>query len=248
MAASMRSELAAGILTQEQLSDTLSDYILRDEHGSYWALAPRSQQWYRHGLEGWIAAVSTPTRFEGLSSLGVWEPRSETEAVKAKTEIEGKTASNVHEFMKNIIEDVHRSYVRGLITSVTAHALISDVFLMDKGNRFWTLGFHSKNWYFFEAEQWHKSDAPPALDTLMDTHAQEPSGDLDQAIINFLVAMAGNPPEPITDKWDPPDHFPEPVFQCPSCSRTDVGLHTQCKFCNSEIPESTKVLGKITRF
>lgn len=248
MAASMRSELAAGILTQEQLSDTLADFILRDEQGTYWALAPRSQQWYRHGSEGWATAVSAPSSFEGPASLSIWAPKIDPEDTTAKTESDGKTASNAHEFLQNMIADIEKSYESGKITSVTAKALISDVFLMDKQNRFWTLGFRSKNWYFFEMEQWHKADAPPALDTLMDTKTPEDQDQLDQMIINFLVAMAGNPPEPVAAGWDPPDHFPEPVLQCPSCSRVDVGQHTQCKFCNSEIPATAKVIEKTTKF
>ncbi len=248
MAGSIQSELAAGVPTLEQLSDTLSEFILRDDQGVYWSLAPRSQQWYRHGPGGWTAAVSPPSTFEGPSTLAVWAPKVEKVDGAVKTEVDGKTAANAHAFMENMIADIFGSYERGLITSITASALVSEVFLMDKENRFWTVGFRSKGWYFFEAEKWHKAESPPALDTLVDTKSAENPEEHDQTIINFLVAMAGNPPEPIAEQWDPPDHFPEPVLQCPSCTRVDVGLHSQCKFCNSEIPVTANVSEKTTKF
>jgi len=248
MAENIRSELAAGILTLEQLSDTLSEYILRDDQGIYWSLAPRSQQWYRHGPEGWTAAVSSPSTFEGPSPLAVWAPKVEMVEGTVKTEVDGKTAANAHEFMENMIADIYRSYERGLITSITASALVSEVFLMDKENHFWTVGFRSKDWYFFEAEKWHKAEDPPALDTLVDTQSAENPEQNDQTIINFLVAMEGNPPEPIAENWEPPDLLPEPVLQCPTCARVDVGLHSQCKFCNSEIPVIARVSEKTTKF
>jgi hypothetical protein len=248
MAANMRSELAAGILNQEQLSDTLADFILRDEQGAYWALAPRSQQWYRHSPEGWTAAVSAPASFEGPASLGVWAPRIEPEDATARTELDGKTASNALEFIQNLVKDVNRSYERGLLTSLTANALVADVFLMDVQNRFWTVGFHTTAWYYFELEQWHKADEPPANDALMDTKSPANQEQFDQQVINFLVAMAGTPPEAIAEDWEPPVHFPEPVVKCTSCSRVDVGNHTHCKFCNSELPETSMVVEKTTKF
>lgn len=248
MAANIRSELAAGIMTQEQLADLLTSFVLRDDQAAYWALAPRSQQWYRHGPEGWTAAVSVPNSFEGPHSLGIWAPRVEPDDATAKTEIDGKTASNALEFVENLVQDVNRSYQRGLLTSLAANALVVEVFLLDVQNRFWTVGFHSNHWYYFELEQWHKAEAPPGIDTLMDTENPPNQEQFDQQVINFLVAMAGTPPEAIAEEWDPPGHFPEPVVTCPSCTRVDVGTHTQCKFCNSEIPETSKVVEKATKF
>jgi hypothetical protein len=248
IAAGIRNDLAAGIFNQDQLSAALLDFILRDEQGNYWALAPRSQQWYRHGADGWSTVASAPSSFEGLSSLRAWPSSEAPSGPPEIAKSEGKSASSATDFMEQMFDNVQQSYKQGHITSVAAKALLSDIFLMDKQNRFWTLGFHSKNWYFFETERWHQAGAAPDPNELMDTVSSAYQEQVDQMAINFLVAMAGNPPEPIAAEWGPPGTFPEPVLQCPNCSRVDVGHHTQCKFCNSEIPQAVPTPEKLTKF
>lgn len=248
IAVGLRNDLAAGIFNQDQLSAVLLEFIFRDEQGFYWALAPRNQQWYRHNADGWSTAISVPSSFEGLSNLRAWSASEGTSGPPEIPKSEGKSASSASDFMVQMFEGVQVSYRQGHITSVAAQALLSDIFLMDKQSRFWTLGFRSKKWYFFEAERWHQASAAPDPSELMDTDSSAHQEQISQMVINFLVAMAGNPPEPIAAEWDPPGHFPEPVLVCPNCSRVDVGLHTQCKFCNSELPQMVTTPEKTTKF
>jgi hypothetical protein len=248
MAEAVASEIAAGVITMEQLSDTLSQFMFRDTAGSYWSTTPGDQKWYRFSSDLWEAAESSPATLEGLASMAMWAPSISETSASAKTEFDAKRDASVHEFIRNMIKGIAESYERGEITTITAHALASQIFLMDQENHFWTTGLTTGQWYFFNSDQWHPSDEPPPVETLMDTNDPEKEEALDEKVIDFLVAMDGTPPEAIADPWKPPDNFPEPIIQCPSCSRLDVGTHNQCRFCQAELLAPDQAKQKTTKF
>jgi hypothetical protein len=232
----------------EQLSDTLTHFMFRDTAGSYWTTTPGDQKWYRFSSELWEVADSAPVTLEGLASMAIWAPTISEISTTARTPYDGKRDASVHAFITNMIKGIADTYERSEISTITAHGLASQVFLMDRENHFWTTGLRSGRWYFFDSDQWHPSDEPPPIETLMDTNDPEKAEELDEKVIDFLVAMDGTPPEPIAEPWKPPDFFPEPILQCPTCSRLDVGNHTQCKFCQAELPASRQDEQKTNKF
>ncbi len=248
MAEAVASEIAAGVITMEQLSDTLTQFIFRDEAGSYWTTTLEDHQWYQFSSERWEAAEPAPSNLEGLASMAMWAPSISVTSTAPKTEFNGQRDSSVYEFITNMIKGIVDSYERGEITTITAHALASQVFLMDQEDHFWTTGLTTGHWYFFNSDQWNPSDEPPPVENLVDTQDPEKAEAFDEKIIDFLVAMDGALPEPIADPWKSPDHFPEPILQCPTCSRLNVGTHTQCKFCKAELTVSEQTEEKPTKF
>lgn len=245
MAATIKFELEAGVLTLEQLTDALSDLKFRDGSGAYWTQMPRSGQWYHYENNVWNRTDGVPSASEGLASIAMWAPTIPEKSSSAKTVIAGRTASNAHEFMKNRIENIAQRYNAGEISSLAAHSLVANVFLMDQAFHFWAPGFQTENWYVFENAKWQQKDSPPDLGTLIDSNSQELAEEIDKATLDFLSAMAGNLPEPVTDPWNPPSGIPEPALKCPVCNRTDVGTHTHCRFCGTELPP---VVQEMTKF
>jgi hypothetical protein len=248
MAEAVASEIEAGIITKEQLSDTLNQFMFRDSAGSYWANTPGNQNWYRFSSERWELVDSAPSRMEGPASIAMWAPSISRTSSSSKTQFDGKKDSSVHAFIANMIKGISNAYDRGEITSVTAHALASEVFLMDQEDHFWTTGLTTGQWFFFNSDQWNPSEEPPPVETLMDTQDPEKEEALDEKVIQFLVAMDGNLPESIAERWNPPDRFPEPIVQCPACLRVDVGTHSQCKFCQAELQPMRQAENKTTKF
>jgi hypothetical protein len=248
MVESLASEINSGVITLDQLTDTLSQWIFRDNTSSYWTILPNESKWYRFSDGKWERSDSPPQSLEGLATLTMWTPTIREAISASNTESNGKRDPDAHAFISNTIKTIADSYEKGEITTITAHALASQNFLMDQDNRFWTTGLKTDKWYFFEAKKWLPSDEPPALDTLMDTQDPEKMEALDEVVFDFLVAMDGTPPEPITQSWDPPQNLPEPIVQCLTCTKVDVGQHTHCRFCETELPASSLPEQKTTKF
>ncbi len=232
IARSRHSEIESRELTGELLAPHLEAFKFRDGNAAYWSCCPLDTAWYRFDGSGWSAAAPAPAVLEGPAYFStVQSPVREPSngGPTGDTDPVGGLAA--------LIARARSEYERGLITSDQADALATDVYAVDRGARFWTIGFWSGSWYFSEHGRWAVGGAPPDPSTLIGDElavrdcaaCAEPASfgdfcmncggrlpqatavppELDAAVLEFLTAETALP-EPVAAEWAAPAGHPEP--------------------------------------
>jgi ribosomal protein L40E len=243
-ATELREGFEAGALNPVQFALALNDLRFRDENGDYWFLDARTTHWYRFDEGEWRPSSTDPKVLEGLASPALeiaraaggtkpeFEPFFEAEAPQGLTPIKAVEAA---------VQTTKAAYERGRMSTTEAQRLLTGQYITDEKGRFWTIGVRSGQWYYFEDRQWRKAEQPPALDSLLRVEVgAQPSDALLQAyaaMLQFFLSSADRLPERVTDPWDPPLGFPEPLTEpdvrCASCGARNPPRSLFCNQCGT---------------
>lgn len=241
LAACFRQSVADRIITLEAARLALEQFKFRDLMKVYWTVGPQSETWYRFGRGEWRAAKAPLTALEAPAILRSWDLnaalREPEEAVQTLAGHNDDT--NTADWLTKRNLAIGAAYQAAQLTSDMAIERLSRLCLLDKTGRFWTVGAQSGAWFVFEGRQWVKASAAPAPESLMNTLAEgrrnAPSEKIIGRIEDFLECGADVLPEPLTDEWNPPADFPEPVRPCPVCRMVNVTEKGACYFCGSDL-------------
>jgi len=166
MAQSIAREVDDFTASLDQLESSLGAFKFRDPTGAYWTMGPRSRQWFCHFQVGWHPSNPPGGFLEGPEILNAWiGHRRAPLAQPARADLQ---VSNASAFLQATIQETRRAYDRGEIPSSTAEASLTGYYLLDRGGWFWTLGFRTGKWYYFNAGRWNPALNPPTPDTLVD--------------------------------------------------------------------------------
>jgi hypothetical protein len=172
------------------------------------------------------------------------------------------------EILVRIARVTRTGYERGRTSSNDVEEMLAGQVLLDGKGQVWAVGVRSGQWYYVEDGQWQLSQVAPSSvsapgpgpDSLQCTDcgalveqvkvcqecgtALETASPVEQpllgaSILQFLFSSADRLPETVTDPWDPPAGFPEPLIeadvQCPSCSARNPPGSRFCNQCGSRL-------------
>jgi hypothetical protein len=165
-----------------------------------------------------------------------------------------------------MVEGTRLAYERGPMSSEQVEEFLTGQYIADQKGRFWTVGVRSGLWYYSDVQKWTMSEQPPGLDSLLRL-AEQPQpcaacGNLvDQgqvcpkcgaavvaelspesaqafgAMLGFLYSRPDPIPEQVTDPWNPPLGFPEPLTEpdvrCDSCGARNPAGGLFCNQCGT---------------
>lgn len=243
-AAELRERFEAGALNMLQFAVALNDLRFRDEDGHYWFLDAGTTRWYRFDEGEWRRSSTDPKVLEGPALLALdipvlaeetgpeLGPFFEDEDPRSWTRVKG---------LEVMVQAVTVAYERGRITSRRAEESLAGQYVIDAKGQFWTVGVRSGQWYHSEDGQWRKAEQPPALDSVLRVEVgAEPSETLLQAyaaMLQFLLSGAERLPERVTDPWDPPSGFPDPLtepdLRCAACGAKNPARSLFCNQCGT---------------
>ena len=172
------------------------------------------------------------------------------------------------EILARIARVTSVGYERGRISSGEAEEMLAGQVLLDENGQVWAVGVRSGQWYCVENGQWQLSPSPPgpvpavgagvdsrqctncsalveegnvcpkcgtSLETVLP--AEQPL--LEASILQLLFSNADRLPESVTDPWDPPAGFPQPLIeadvQCPSCNGRNLPGSRFCNQCGARL-------------
>jgi predicted nucleic acid-binding Zn ribbon protein len=206
----------------------LNTFRLRDEHGAYWLVDPRTERWYRFSAGEWQAGERVAEMLEAPDLLQFASVGGDGDRDNL-TEPGGADASeevSAIEVARSIRDEIRSGYENGTLSSSDARRLSVDHVLIDLDGGFWVPGIRTGHWYCFVDGKWHdKARQAPDEDRLVELNRFAENDAVPEAVADalpeFLLLGAAAPPEDIADPWDPPLGFPEAMvndgFACPGC-------------------------------
>jgi hypothetical protein len=169
IARSVQSDIRDHILQGQQLQVRLAQLKFRDMQGYYWTVEPRTLTWYVYAQGMWNPAPPPQGTFEGLAHqalapVPIRKPiANEGDEAHAAQPDHDPTAT-----LAGNIQETRQAYEQRQITSTAAEGLTSLFYLVDKNTRLWTVGFHSGQWYYFDAGRWNRASQPLDASQLSD--------------------------------------------------------------------------------
>lgn len=169
---------------------------LRDSSGRWWLW--NRDGWYCYQEDGgWLPARIPPHWLEGPS----FEER-EAEGPPWREDL------SACEAVQWAVHAIAEGYWRGALDSENAYERLTWHYLVDTLGRAWTVGFHSREWYWFQDGDWLRSAHAPDLRSLVPpdpaTGALELEDDAAERFSQFLAEGSGTLPEPVCPSWEPP--------------------------------------------
>jgi len=225
-----------GFVHSLELASALDKFLFRDSQKKYWFMDIANKQWFRFEGETWQAAEPANGWLEGSQSVIEYAEIPETKVEELEDLFPEDTKFEATFVLDKIINSAFEAYKRGDLSTMDVETFIHRYYLADKGGRFWTMGVHSRSWYYFNDYEWVKEDGKPDEDNLIRFEPTtkdcekcgEPlkgeficskcghiaglslvngSNEADVNVVWFLIYGIGSLPEQVTGEWEPPHTF-----------------------------------------
>jgi RNA polymerase subunit RPABC4/transcription elongation factor Spt4 len=156
-----------GLIDQHQFGAQLSQFLVRDRWGMYWAYEPRRGKWHYYDGQQWTIGANPPSHLEGPEGIGVDHSLSiqEFQALMDREERQLSDPSPQQpatQVLPEIVAAIAHAYSQGDISLEDELAMLAEHFLVDRLGRPWAVGVRSRNWYLFESGAWRQANAAPS--------------------------------------------------------------------------------------